>query len=988
VRGAPVDWPGFDTDYARRRLALPTYPFQHERYWLETTAKPPFARNGHRPHGLHPLLGERLRSPLKEIQFEARLTATEPAYLADHRVYEAIVFPAAAYLEMALAAVAATNGDQRHFLETVVIQEALTLSPQAEKSVQVILLPEEQGRASFQIVSVDTDGVWTQHASGQLGSRPITPPGVTLDVPTIQARCHDQLTGADFYEHSAQVGFQFGATFRGVQHVWRCSGEALALVELPPQLVSDTAPYQIHPVLLDACLQIFGAAATEPYEQAQAYVPVGVNNLHFYRRPGSRLWSHVTVRAGASAQAEALTLDYRVFDETHELVFEVEGLHVRRVDSAALLKTAQHNLLPWLHEIVWRPQARREAAGTDSGARTGHWLLFADQGGFGRAVADLLRAQANTVSLVFPGDATAAWPSGERTIDPTDPEAFVQLVADIQHANGWPLQGIVYLWALEADDPLAVQQRVCGGLLHLVQALARPLIASRPRLWLVTRGAQPVPAGSTAPAVAQAPLWGLGAVIAQELPHLWCGRVDLDPAGVAGEAQALFNELWSSDREDQVAFRQQARYVARLVRHAAPTPAGSKPGQAVAIHADSTYLVAGGFGGLGLLVAEWLVAKGARHLLLAGRSGAVGPAEERVAALRQQGVRVLAVQADIAQEADVLDLLQQAADHLPPIRGIVHVAGIVQDGALVNQTWSQFALPLAPKIAGGWHLHTLTQAHSLDFFVLFSSMASLLGSPGQGSYTAANAFLDALAHWRRAHGLPGTSINWGPWAEVGMAARADSRGDRRWTRHGIGKISPRQGLQVLEMVLAHELSQIGVIPVDWTRFLQQFPAQEAPPLYTELTAVAQVVELQVVNRSALLHRLGEAPAGERRTILRRHIQEHAARILGMTTPQSLDPETSVYDLGLDSLMGVEFTRVLEATTGHPLPATLLFNYPTVEALAEFLEQELTTLAALPPPVVEESDSHALDEILQEVEALSEEEMDAILATLGEERHSR
>ena len=320
--------------------------------------------------------------------------------------------------------------------------------------------------------------------------------------------------------------------------------------------------------------------------------------------------------------------------------------------------------------------------------------------------------------------------------------------------------------------------------------------------------------------VAQSSLWGLGKVIDLEHPELSCVRIDVDPqATLEEQARGLFSEIWAQDREDQVALRGQARYVARLVRSHQPQP--KVPLQ---FRAEGTYLITGGWGGLGLLVARWMVQKGAKSFVLVGRRLPAGEALNQLTKLEQMGAQVVVERADVsdfAAMAEVIDRIHQSNDSLV---GVIHAAGVLSDGVLQNQSWSSFERVMAPKVQGAWHLHQLTQQQPLDFFVLFSGGASLLGSPGQGNHSAANAFLDGLAHYRRAMGLPGFSIHWGAVSQVGEAAERGA--DVSLQKQGLGAIAPSQVLESLERLMCSSDVEIGVVPIEWSAWqerVQQWP---------------------------------------------------------------------------------------------------------------------------------------------------------------------
>ena len=381
----------------------------------------------------------------------------------------------------------------------------------------------------------------------------------------------------------------------------------------------------------------------------------------------------------------------------------------------------------------------------------------------------------------------------------------------------------------------------------------------------------------------------------------------------------------------------QARHIGKVVLSQS-RGSGTGARSPATIRGDASYLITGGFGGLGREVAQWLVEHGAKNLVMAGRSGArSGAAQELVERLEQAGARVLALQADVSDETDAARMLDTASAGLPPTRGIIHAAGVLDDGVLLRQSWERLAKVMAPKVAGAWNLHRLTEGMSLDFFVCFSSAASLLGSPGQGSYAAANAFLDALAHHRRALGRPCLTVNWGPWAEVGMAEEMASPERKRLAVRGLGAIAPEKALAILGELLAQDATQVAVLSVDWRKFLEQFSSGKALPL---LECVAVAPKREGARALELPRRLAAATAHERRPLLIAHVRAEVSKVLGLAATQQIAPRRRLFDLGVDSLMAVELKNRLERSLGRPLRSTLLFDYPTVEALVDYLAQDL------------------------------------------------
>ena len=418
-------------------------------------------------------------------------------------------------------------------------------------------------------------------------------------------------------------------------------------------------------------------------------------------------------------------------------------------------------------------------------------------------------------------------------------------------------------------------------------------------------------------------------------------------------------------REAVSAFRYmaQAKHTGKIVISQQAGVAGASP-PVQGVRGDSTYLITGGLGALGLLVAQWMVEQGARHLVLMGRRGPSDAAREALRKLEEGGAEVVVAQGDVSQEEDVARVIKALGTPLPPLRGIIHAAGVLDDGVLGQQDWSRFAKVMAPKVEGSWNLHRLTRDRPLDFFVFFSSSASLLGSLGQGNYAAANAFMDALAHHRRAQGLPALSINWGPWAEAGMAATVGGGQQRRWAGQGVRVMEPGEGLRILQKLLLLEgaPAQVAVLPIQWGKFLGAFPADRLPRLLSEFVReVKRESGAAQAGDSEILRRLGQAREGDRLNLLIGYLREEVERVLAFDGSVTIEPEDRLFDLGLDSLMAVELKNRLQASLKCTLRSTLLFDYPTLAAVAEYLIRELLPLT----PAEAQPESHKVHQEVDE-----------------------
>ena len=393
------------------------------------------------------------------------------------------------------------------------------------------------------------------------------------------------------------------------------------------------------------------------------------------------------------------------------------------------------------------------------------------------------------------------------------------------------------------------------------------------------------------------------------------------------------------------AFRYMARRknIGKVVLSFTFAESKNRSDRSAAPRADATYLITGGHGGLGLEVARWLVEKGARHLVLLSRGGASSSAKEAAAELAAKGAAITTIQADVSNESDLARALSEIRNAMPPLRGVIHAAGVLDDHLLLNLDAENFRRVLAPKVLGAWNLHTLTADLPLDFFVVFSSVASVLGSPGQANYAAANAFLDGLAHDRRSRGLPCLSINWGPWAEVGMAARASTA--RGPASRVMLPLAPAQALAALDRLFEKNgPAQAVAMSVDWTQLARSFNGQQPPALISDLLREkARPAAAKAAGESGprlSMQELLATPQARRHALLLAHVQKSLAQVMALDAPE-LDPEESMSNLGLDSLMALELQHSLEESFGTKLPIDLLMGMPS---LNEFVTRLLDILA--------------------------------------------
>jgi acyl transferase domain-containing protein/NADPH:quinone reductase-like Zn-dependent oxidoreductase/NAD(P)-dependent dehydrogenase (short-subunit alcohol dehydrogenase family)/acyl carrier protein len=1297
VRGVNVDWSAFYGDARHQRVHLPTYPFQRQRYWMEAPAT-----GAAIPSSSSSLVGQRLRLPSSpEIRFETRWSRHSPPYLDDHRIFDTVVVPGASHIAMTLSALNEIARQDSCVLEDVVFPQALTLSDDSIRTAQLILTKGKDGDTSFQVVSLrdgedeNESGSWVVHATGKIGRADSSPLAANaqpstgavtraVDPAEWQARCVGPSSGTRFYDKFWQAGYHLRGAFRWISNTWAGDGEVLCEFTWP-ELPDEPSAYLLYPSLIDACFQaVFSDTASELLKADAVYVPFSVRRFRFLGspQPGSRLWCHAAVTRTEGAR-NSVDANITLCEDSGRVLAYIENCQLREVRREALLHALGRDLSDSLYEVEWQAEPRGALAAPVDTRDPGAWIVFTDAAAVGDALIERLQAHGQRCIRVVAGSHYRLISTDSYEINGAAPQDVRRLLDDVAGDDGLRCRGIVHLWSLDTapmEDLSNASSRECviGSVLHLVQAMAQARWPGTPRLWLVTRGSQPVEPLPTIVSVQQAPLWGLGRVIALEHPELQCVRVDLDPLHRIEHVQQLFDDVWAPGEHDQLAYRRGIRYVPRLVRCPAPrngaaddhdaTP-GSEPfrvglssygqldnltlrpltrrvpgpgevevqvraaginfrdvlnalglleahyarlgvtsaadmtfgfecagtvvavgddvadvavgdeviavathdalgafvtlraefvvhkpaaltfeeaatlplafltayyglhhlaklrrGDRVLIHAaaggvglacvrwaqqvgaevfataspgkwqflksagvdhvmhsrtldfaaairqatggegvdvvvntlsgefvdesfailkpggrfielgkrdvwsddrvrerrpdvayfpfdlmevsrrdpkaiaallgemknglrdgtltplpltvfpaakvvdafrymaearhigkiavampplrtnagissrpireDGSYLITGGLGALGLEIARCLVQQGARHIVLVSRRQAAGESRLAVERLEQGGADVRVLEADVSDPAQVRRLLAAVREALPPLRGIVHAAGVLDDGVLMQQTWERFRKVMAPKVEGAWNLHAMTQDLPLDFFVCFSSVASLVGNAGQGNYAAANAFMDALAHHRRGRGLPALSINWGPWGDVGMAAEGSGHRQRRLADQGFRPIAPDEGVQLFSQLLGATRAQVGVLPITWSEFLRINAAGGA-----FFDRVATRTTRAPKEEPDIRRQLAAAP--DPRGLLAHHVRSVVGKVLGMREPGAIDARARLFDLGLESLMAVELRGRFEDSLGCPLRPTLLFDYPTIEALVEHLAGKLS-----------------------------------------------
>ncbi|MEU3188924.1 SDR family NAD(P)-dependent oxidoreductase [Streptomyces sp. NPDC006923] len=910
VHGVDVDWAAV---YAGRghRVELPTYAFQRELYWPDAPAVWTGDVTG---AGLgpadHPLLGAAVSlADADGFLFTGRLSLDTHPWLADHAVMDTVLLPGTAFVELAVRV-----GDQVgcDLLDELTLEAPLALPPEGGIQIQLAVgAPDAHGRRSLTLHSrvQDTEGAgwdegeWTRHATGVLAAGA---PAPAFDLTAWPPAGATEVPLGGLYPRLAESGFAYGPLFQGLEAAWQAGDDVFAEVRLPEAAHQEAGLFGLHPALLDAALHGVGMGDL-------------LADTEHGRLPFS--WSGVSLHA-AGARALRVRLSPAGQDQVRLQAADESGTPVATVEALLLRPVSPeqvHAARGAFHESLFRVEwtaARLPAVTT---VTTGQYALL------GEAPAALAHALPTAVAYAGPAELSEALAAG----------------APVPHSVLVPFPHTDFL-STEPAEPVGtgdpgLPEAVRDALHHaleLAQAwLAEPRFVDS-RLVFVTSGAVPGGTDADVADLIHAPLWGLLRSAQSEHPDRFALLdTDRDDASLRALPTAL------ATGEPQLALREGVVTVPRLTRvgteHHTLPPAPAP---------DGTVLVTGATGTLGGLVARHLAAEhGVRHLLLLSRSGAEAPgATELLDALRESGAEVTLAACDVADR----DALARVLDTVPaehPLTAVVHTAGVLDDGVIDSLTPARLDAVLPPKVDAAVHLHELTKHLDLSAFVLFSAAAGTLGGPGQANYAAANAFLDALAHRRRAEGRTATALAWGLWAErSGMTGDLDDTDRLRISRAGVAALTSAEGLALLDTALA--VGEAALVPMHLdTALLRQADPGSVPPLLRGLVrgVSRRVVEAAgAAQAGGLAERLLGLSVPERGQLLLETVRTQVAAVLGYAGPETVGAGRAFKELGFDSLTAVELRNRLNGVTGARLPATLVFDYPTPNALAGFLATEI------------------------------------------------
>ncbi|MEO1627103.1 MAG: SDR family NAD(P)-dependent oxidoreductase, partial [Bacteroidota bacterium] len=905
-----VNWEAFYEGQNLHRLPLPTYPFE-KRYFdwpgRKTTSKTAVSA---KPKEMmargRSLIGQKVQSTFfEQTLFQSSIATDSLPWFVDHQIYGQVILSGSCYISMSLEAARQCFPSGKGSLKNVIFPSPCILEPEANRQIQMVVSPlPESTSLRMQVVSTTevkdltksswlhhSDALWTaddQQVSVYTGADP-------RYLKKLKKRCPNLVSRTELRDRLQAHQVHLGPGFHWANDIYTNETEAICKMICPDE-IKDLSDYPLHPGLVDSCFQMLAACITQGSDAT--FVPFRMEQFRFHGCADQReLWCCASLRDEVHPQMVSITGDMELRTSDGSLVAEFIGFESRRAEASSLLKSIRTASHQDCYEQVWEAKEGLLSADSDLGVE-GKWLIVSDHQGLGPALARQLQEAGAEPTLLLDQDDESSTDSSLPRVKldfgkETELHAFL---SDFNQADSSsPLRGILYLTALDmpSNETNSISQneleaalfQLCGRALNLVKAVEKIVWHKAPRLIMLTQQAQQVIEGDVQHlSLFQTPLIGLTRVILSELFNLPSLYIDWQQSSrkPMEDAALLMRLLNCPNNVYQVAVRAETCYEPQLSRHKM-----NPPTDVLSIQPDASYLITGGYGYIGCQTALMLAKEGAKNIVVASRNPKGGRSLALREELTQMGVQLHFIQTDVSDAQQIQQLIQTIKEELPPLKGIVHAAGAIDDGILSRQNWDRYQNILLPKVVGGWYLHEYTQDLSLDFFVGYSSMVTLFGSPSQSTYASGNAFLDGLAHFRQGRQQPALSINWGPWDGEGMAGSLNEGSRQRLHQLGLDFIAAEEGMDFLRLALLQGRAQLGFIQVDWATFFKRNTSEALESFLIPLRPTDQSGQ---ENARGYLQKLAKLDATSRTEALRQALQEMVNGVLGKAADEHVDPE--------------------------------------------------------------------------------------------------
>ncbi|TVX93376.1 type I polyketide synthase [Paenibacillus agilis] len=985
--GVTIHWAGLETSFEQdyNRVTLPTYAFDRESYWMQPVCSHEDNVSSILNKDFHPLIGQRINTPYFKngTIYQSTYSVDTPYFMHEHIIFDTAIAPAAAHMSMLLSIAKDFRNPRRCIISNVEFHAPLTAVEDEKRVVQFLIEDTNQEQMKFELVSTDKQlqhENWMKHCKGNITmSQQEREHEKHVSIDEIKDRYPEVTSGFSAYDVMKKFGFKLGDGFTRISKVWKGDAEGLCYID-PKKDIPGGKDYIVYAGTIDSIFQsIFFVSelSMRMNSQSEEYalktaIPISLGKLTYHYRDAESFWCHIKVD---DSQQSGVVGDIDVYNEKGEIVFEIERLMAKITERDTLLKELNSNGDRMLYNVDWIEEARISKDVKVNGNEK--VVLFGNDPDVVDRFHESLNRNGVSSIRVIQADKYVEHEQDLFFMSYTNKNDVKKLIENIGSRFEKEKCKLIYISTtdetklnrLHAEDLLTTVEKECSGLLYLVQSITELNYSHKMMIKVVTNNVHQVDGAATSTSLYQAPIWGFSEVIRLEHTPLWDGIIDADLHVLEHHMDKIINEIIYGEDKQVVLRDYHKRYIPRLIRNSKSRT--SKEDLAIQIDDEAAYVISGGTGTIGQIYADYLIQQGAKNIVLLSRSDASNELLETVSLWSEKGARIIVEKADVSNQADVISVVQKLKKNNMKIKGVVHAAGIIEDKMIKDQTWTSFENVLKTKVGGTYHLHHALKDESLDFFIMMSSISSVVGNMGQANYAAANYFMNMFAEYRRSLGMPAMSICWGPWEEAGMAT-SNSNILKNIENKGLYGMSKEIGKKMIDRVFQKDHSSIVVVDANWELFSQRTGVDEVTAFLTNFISNDSDFGGQSVNtalKEDVIAKLQSLSKTERSEYLLALLHKSAADIIGFNDASQLSVDSSFTEQGVDSLMIFSLRNEIKSLLDVQVDISVFFNYPSLRKLNGYLLTAAMSFEEDEENVIVDSNTQSVDDILSEINSL-------------------
>lgn len=920
VHGIDLDWKKIYRDRPAwtRVASLPNYPFERERYWKDVLfdRKTNLEITG---HSVHSLLGQRIESVCMEdtVIFQREYHWNRPFFMGEHIIFDTAIAPAASYVSILISAMKELRNPKSIIIQNMELREPLIVNEDETRLVQICIGNVYHDTCDFKIASRLTDGVstgWTIHSQGTIvvNDHAYLQPEETIDVQCLEEAgydtCADEDTEHPVYRTFAETGFQLGIGFRRVKKS-RCQNHHGFCYIEPYEALPYEEDYDIYPGVVDSIFHTMLCVSTaDGFMSGQGEhgttIPYFITKIGFNYHKFETLWCS----SSAITENNSFIGGSSVYNSENQMIMQIDHMITRLTNENRLITRNQSNNRLFYH-CDWK-KIKEAAIGTQD---IDEVYAILDRKSDLEMLRTLWEKQNRNVHVICPGEERNAIPKMLSQIRKSRKKAV------IVYAIGWNQTG------------LAVDDICLHIMMELSQGITKYAVENLCRVRIVTHHACPFE--NTDMNFSQSLLWGFSKVFGMEYEQSYAGIMDLDDLQAYGDLNTLAG-LVLFGKDFELCVRGEAAYVSRVEKLADYLKQTKITNRPIRIFPEQTYLVAGGTGALGMTYIEALVESGAKHIAVICRKEPKEEVKRSFDAMREHGIELNCYFCDICQEARTKETIIQIETEMPRIGGIINAGGVIRDKLIHDLSWEDYEYVLNPKVSGSMNLYRSVADHALDFFLMLSSITSIMGNMGQSNYAAANVFMNTFAQYLNQIGQNGYVFCWGPWSSQGMAT--DEIVQKSMETRGIRSISKEQGKQIILEFFKHPYQELIVADIHWNRFAANVSGNAAKVLLEKLVTndkksqkeASKTLDLTGLSKEALKLELMD------------YMQTICMKVMGYSAKQDVNTDSSFGELGADSLMMFSIRSEVNKLLSTEISVSVLYSYDTIDKLVDYLLDEV------------------------------------------------